>query len=378
MLKAYTFPRAFGNKFASLETLISLGTRTVISQITPGKVVDVKPIILRNCANIFLNHFCSKNFDIDDEKFAKMVDDYDEIFYEVNQGYAADFLPFLMPFIKKNLDRMNMLTHRIRDFIEEEVIEDRFENLDPETVPGDYVESLIRYVKSGNGPELTWNTALFALEDIIGGHSAVGNFLVKVFGFLVDLPEVQRRIQEEIDAAIGREQELTVAHKSSMPYTESVIFEAIRLIASPIVPRVANQDSSINGKQFFFFTETYQRYADELFLLPTGYKIEKDTVLFLNNYDLSMSDKLWDRPEKFLPERFLKDGKLVKPDHFLPFGGGRRSCMGYKMVQLVSFGILGGFLQNYTILPAEDESYKVPIGSLAIAKDAFKFRFVRR
>lgn len=101
-------------------------------------------------------------------------------------------------------------------------------------------------------------------------------------------------------------------------------------------------------------------------------------MLFLNNYDLSMSDKLWDRPEEFLPERFLKANRLVKPDHFLPFGGGRRSCMGYKMVQLVSFGILGGFLQNYTILPAENESYKVPIGSLALAKDTFKFRFARR
>nr|WCC58051.1 cytochrome P450 [Pharsalia antennata] len=278
MLKAYTFPRAFSNKFASLETIISSGTRTLVSQITPGETVDLKPMVL------------------------------------------------------------NTLAHRIRDFIEDRVVEKRYQEFDLELNPNDYVDSLIKYVKSGDGPELPWNTALFALEDIVGGHSAVGNFLIKVFGFLVEQPEVQKKMQEEIDAVVGTEREVTIADRGSMPYTESVIFEAIRLIASPIVPRVANQDSSIDG-----------------------YKIEQGTVLFLNNYDLSMSEKLWDRPEEFLP-----------------FGGGRRSCMGYKMVQLVSFGILGGFLQKYTILPVENESYKVPIGSLALAKDTFKFRFARR
>lgn len=91
-----------------------------------------------------------------------------------------------------------------------------------------------------------------------------------------------------------------------------------------------------------------------------------------------MSESLWERPEKFEPERFIKDNRLVKPEHFLPFGGGRRSCMGYKMVQLVSFGILGGLLQKYTILPAQLESYNVPVGSLALPKNTFKFRFAAR
>lgn len=109
-----------------------------------------------------------------------------------------------------------------------------------------------------------------------------------------------------------------------------------------------------------------------------GYRIKKDTVIFLNNLDLSMSDKLWDEPEKFNPERFISNGRLVKPEHFLPFGGGRRSCMGYRMVQLVSFGILSRLMQNYTILPVEHEEYRVPIGSLALPKQTYAFRFVRR
>lgn len=91
-----------------------------------------------------------------------------------------------------------------------------------------------------------------------------------------------------------------------------------------------------------------------------------------------MSDNLWENPEKFQPERFIRNNQLVKPEHFLPFGGGRRSCMGYKMVQLVGFGILGGLLQNYTILPADSEQYNIQVGSLALPKSTFKFKFAQR
>lgn len=113
-------------------------------------------------------------------------------------------------------------------------------------------------------------------------------------------------------------------------------------------------------------------------IFVSGYKIEKGSVIFMNNYELNISEELWDQPTKFKPERFLKNGNLVKPDHFLPFGGGRRSCLGYRMVQLISFGVIGGFLQNFTILPADKESYKIQVGSLALKKDTFKFKFVKR
>ncbi|CAH0549308.1 unnamed protein product [Brassicogethes aeneus] len=348
MLKVHTFPRSFTNTYYSLDNLIQQASTLIKSEITPNKSMEIKPIILKNCANIFTAHFCSKTFSVSDEKFIRMVENFDDIFYEVNQGYAADFLPFLMPFHKKNLERINSLTHEIREFILDEVVGSKF-NVDTD-VEGDYLDSLIKRVKTNS--DLTWETALFALEDIIGGHSAVGNFLIKLLAYLAKESEVQAKIQAEIDA---KEKPVTICDRSSMPYTEATIFEAVRLIASPIVPRVANQNSSING-----------------------YEIEKDTVLFLNNYDLSMSKALWNDPAKFKPERFLKNGKIVKPDYFLPFGGGRRSCMGYKIVQLVSFGILSDILQNYTVLPDDGTSYEVPVGSLALPKNTFKFKFISR
>ena len=243
MLKAYTFPRAFTNRYYSLEELISLGAQSIVESCS-GEALT-KGVISRSCANIFTRHFCSRNFGLNDADFVEMVDNYDDIFYEVNQGYAADFLPFLMPLHDRNLKRVNRLTHKIRDFVLTRIIESRFEESDPTSEPDDYVDSLIKYVKSEE-TDLTWDSALFALEDIIGGHSAVANFLVKLLAFLAKEPQVQLTIQEEIDRVLGSK-ELTISDRTLLPYTEATIFEAIRLIASPIVPRVANRDSFING-----------------------------------------------------------------------------------------------------------------------------------
>jgi hypothetical protein len=245
MLKAYTFPRAFTNRFYSLEELITAGTQSIVESVALGSL-PTKAIISRVCADIFTRHFCSKSFDLADETFVEMVDNYDDIFYEVNQGYAADFLPFLMPFHEKNLKRINKATHKIRDFVLTHIIGSRFDDFDPNSDPDDYVDSLVKYVKSEEAPELTWDSALFALEDIIGGHSAVANFLVKLLAYLAKEPQVQSNIQDEIDRVLGGKQ-VTISDRPMLPYTEATIYEAIRLIASPIVPRVANCDSSIGG-----------------------------------------------------------------------------------------------------------------------------------
>lgn len=197
-----------------------------------------------------MKHFCSKTFDYSDPSFLQVIDNFDGIFWEVNQGYVADFLPFLMPLHHKNLQKMNALTHQIRDFVLEKIIGDRYDTYGDEE-PADYAESLIQYVKNQEGNELTWDVALFALEDILGGHSAVGNFLMKLLAFLVKEPEVQKKMQQEIDSVAKTEdgafKNIKISDRNKLPYTEGAIYEAIRLIASPIVPRVANQDSSING-----------------------------------------------------------------------------------------------------------------------------------
>lgn len=361
MLIPHTFPRNFSARFNDLSSIIATHMHTMIGDIklkaNPNEAIEIKPLFLEVCANTFTQYFCSRTFASNDRGFQRMISSFDQIFWEVNQGYAADFMPFLLPFHQKNLARIANCAHEIRDFIVKNIVEDRKE-MDLADGANDYVEALIEHVNENFEPKMEWETALFALEDIVGGHSAVGNFLVKVFGFIGSLPEVQHRIQQEVDETLARKPcgaTIDLADRMKMPYTEAVVMEAIRLIASPIVPHVANRDSTIGD-----------------------YTVEKDSLIFLNNYDLSMSPDLWSEPTAFKPERFIQNGHVVKPDHFLPFGAGRRSCMGYKMVQFLSFSVLTNCLQHFDMTPKAGTVHKVTVGSLAVPTKSYEMVFTER
>ncbi|BES87892.1 cytochrome P450 [Nesidiocoris tenuis] len=354
MLRDHTFPRAFTDRFHLLDSLLNDELHSLCGQLAAG-VTNVKPALLQSVANVFLSYFCNVKFAQDDVGFVKMVRNFDEIFYEVNQGYAADFMPWLMPLHAGNLRKMRKWSVEIRKFMVERIIQKRLESWTQGKEAADYVDVLVEHVnsKGKNGPEMDFNTAMFALEDIVGGHSAIANLIVKIIGFVAQNPQVQKRIQEEADS-IAPNRSVSLTDRSQMPYTEATVLEAIRHISSPIVPHVANQTSDV-----------------------AGYTVEKDTLIFLNNYTLNMSPELWAEPEKFAPERFISaEGKLTKPEHFLPFGGGRRSCMGYKLTQFISFVVLATLVQQFDIAPVQ--TCKVPLGNLALPYDTMQFLFSPR
>lgn len=363
MLVQHSFPRNFSVRHAQLDAICA-GQMTEMlatiagTQAAAGRVA-IKPFLLRTCANVFTQYFCSRTFAAGDVGFGRMVDNFDKIFYEVNQGYLADFVPALLPvFHARNLRRMQRYAHEIRDFVLGSIVEERRAGWRLGDQPADYVDSLVAHVEQNAEPRMEWDTALFALEDMIGGHSAVGNFLVKVFGYVVQNADVQQRIAEEVQRTLtegGGKPAIELADRSRMPYTEAVVLEALRMIASPIVPHVASRDSTVGG-----------------------YFVAKDTLLFLNNYELSMSEELWCEPTRFNPERFLQDGRVVKPDHFLPFGAGRRSCLGYKLVQFVTFAVLTSTVQHFEMRPVRGERIVVAPGSLAVGDKAYDFEFVAR
>ena len=55
-----------------------------------------------------------------------------------------------------------------------------------------------------------------------------------------------------------------------------------------------------------------------------GYSIPATTHILPNLYAINMDSELWENPENFNPERFLKDGKVHKPDYVIPFSVGKK------------------------------------------------------
>lgn len=45
-------------------------------------------------------------------------------------------------------------------------------------------------------------------------------------------------------------------------------------------------------------------------------------MLVVNHYAVMMSEQLWDDPQTFRPERFIKNGVVEIPEAYIPFGLG--------------------------------------------------------
>uniref|UniRef100_A0A7N0VBN2 Cytochrome P450 n=1 Tax=Kalanchoe fedtschenkoi TaxID=63787 RepID=A0A7N0VBN2_KALFE len=82
-----------------------------------------------------------------------------------------------------------------------------------------------------------------------------------------------------------------------------------------------------------------------------GYTIPQGTKIFINVWAIHRDAQLWDRPERFRPERFLDHA--AKWDYagsdfrYLPFGSGRRVCAGLPLAERMQMYTLASFLHCF-------------------------------
>ncbi|XP_075409789.1 cytochrome P450 2D17-like isoform X2 [Tenrec ecaudatus] len=147
-------------------------------------------------------------------------------------------------------------------------------------------------------------------------------------------PDVQRRVQQEIDEVIGQEKRPELGDQARMPYTTAVVHEVQRFgdIIPLNVPHMTTRDTEVQG-----------------FIIPKG------TVLFLNLSSVLKDERFWEKPFRFHPEHFLDaQGHFVKQEAFMPFSAGRRTCLGEPLARMELFLFFTRLLQRF--------SFSVPPG----------------
>ena len=83
------------------------------------------------------------------------------------------------------------------------------------------------------------------------------------------------------------------------------------------------------------------------------------TVFFYSIYSFHHDPKYWGDPEVFRPERFLSsDGNsILKKDQFIPFGFGKRVCMGESLARAELFIFYTMIIQSLKIcLPKKQKN----------------------
>ena len=90
-----------------------------------------------------------------------------------------------------------------------------------------------------------------------------------------------------------------------------------------------------------------------------GYHIPKDTTILINLWHVHADPREWQEPDLFNPERVLDDDrKFVGWDSrydYLPFGAGRRACLGETMAKQEVFTVASKVLQRFCLHVAKGE-----------------------
>nr|BED43030.1 cytochrome P450 monooxygenase [Trametes versicolor] len=150
-------------------------------------------------------------------------------------------------------------------------------------------------------------------------------------------PEVQLKARAELDAVVGPNRLPNFDDRDSLPYLTAVAKECLRW--QSVVP----------------LGIPHRSLADDEY---KGYFIPAGSAVIANLWAFSRDPRMYPDPERFNPERFLKDGKInpaVQDPNTFVFGYGRRICPGRHFAEASLFIMIASVLHTLAIDQAVDE-----------------------
>ncbi|XP_053311586.1 cytochrome P450 2U1 [Spea bombifrons] len=218
------------------------------------------------------------------------------------------------------------------------IIAEHKSSLDPEN-PRDFIDMYLLHIeeelKVQAGSSFNTDYLFYIIGDLfIAGTDTTTNTLLWSLLYMCLHTDIQEKVQAEIDTVIGRGRPPSLTDKSQMPFTEATIMEVQRMtVVVPLsVPHMASE------------TAVFQ-----------GYTIPKGSVVLANLWAVHRDPKVWENPNDFNPSRFIDEhGQILKKEAFIPFGIGRRVCMGEQLAKMELFLMFVNLLQSFTFNFADD------------------------
>jgi cholesterol 24(S)-hydroxylase len=143
------------------------------------------------------------------------------------------------------------------------------------------------------------------------GQETTANTLAFAFLELGRTPDALRKLKDEIDREMGARSQVNYEDMNKLEYTNCVFKETLRLWPpAPIMSRVTDRDFLINN-----------------------YKIPPNTQLTISPHLNGRSAEYFPDPDKFKPERFLKENQLNEEFKYKQ----KSSYLGYDLAILKCF-----------------------------------------
>ncbi|NXO25127.1 CP2J2 protein, partial [Cisticola juncidis] len=307
------------------------------------------------CSLIFGNRF--EYHDEDFQRLLKLMNDTAVLHGSVTSQLYNNF-PSLMKYLPGPHQTIFKNGKIVKKFIQEQINKHR-EDWNP-SESRDYIDSYLLEISKGHDSDTFRDEHLLActLDLMFAGTETTSSTIRWALLFMATNPEIQARVQAEIDAVIGQARLPCLEDRSSLHYTNAVIHEVQRRgnVIPFNAPRMATEDA----------------YVD-------GYCIPKGTLVMANLTSLMCDKNEWKTPHTFNPEHFLKDGKFWKNEYFLPFSMGKRSCLGELLARSELFLFFTSLLQKFTFQAPPDTALSLrAVVGIALAPEPYRICAVPR
>lgn len=160
---------------------------------------------------------------------------------------------------------------------------------------------------------------------MLAGHETTANTLSWSLALLAAYPAARSRLEEEVDSVLGGRVP-TSADAAQLPWTTAVIAEAMRIYPPAwTIERNAIADDEVAGVP-----------------VPAG------GLVAIPPYLVHRHREFWPDPAGFDPERFSAGAQRHRYA-YIPFGGGKRACIGQAFAELETVLVLASITQRFRL-----------------------------